>query len=317
MTQSIRTNPPAIELDAPAQTGTTAPESVASRLTIFAHATAFVLGFGLVFTLIGSAAGLLGQSLNAYLPIMRQFGAVLLVIFGLITIGVFSRLITFITQRTNLDTNPAAAGLVFVLVLFNQLLYSEKRVTGMHQISRNYGYLSSFLLGVSFSAGWVPCIGPILASIFFIAGNSATAGQGAALLGIYSLGLGIPFLITGAAFSSTTQVLRRFNRHVGIVSWIAGFFLFYVAYLLWSDSLAQLTTQFMFLNDWIFALEERVAATVGMDANIRHMSVISAAPLALLAGVISFLSPCVLPLVPAYIGYLSGTALRHRGPTDA
>jgi cytochrome c-type biogenesis protein len=233
----------------------------------------------------------------------------LLTIFGLITIGAFSWLIQTISRRTDLDQNPAAAGLVFVLNFFNQLLYSEKRVTGMHQVSRNYGYLSSLLLGVSFSAGWVPCIGPILASIFFIASDSQTAGQGAALLGIYSLGLGIPFLITGAAFTSTTQILRKLNRHAHIVSLIAGFFLFYVAYLLWTDSLVLLTTRFMFLNDWIFALEEQVTVSIGMDPNIRHMGVLAAAPLALLAGLISFLSPCVLPLVPAYIGYLSGTAI--------
>lgn len=298
-----------------AQTGSsgakdkTASSPAVSRLAIFSHAVAFVLGFGLIFTLIGSAAGLLGQSLNAYLPIIRQFGAILLVIFGLVTIGVFAWLARQIGKRTDLEANPAAAGLVYLLNFFNQLLYSERRVAGMHQVNRNYGYFSSLLLGVSFSAGWVPCIGPILASIFFIASDSATAGQGATLLAIYSLGLGIPFLITGAAFSNATQVLRRMNRHTHLVSWIAGFFLFYVAYLLWTDRLVMLTTQFMFLNDWIFALEEQITAGIGMDPNIRHMSVLSAAPLALLAGLISFLSPCVLPLVPAYIGYLSGTAI--------
>ena len=73
--------------------------------------------------------------------------------------------------------------------------------------------MSSALLGVAFSAGWVPCIGPILASIFFLAGNSATVAQGALLLAIYSLGLGIPFLITGAAFAATTNFLRKLNRH--------------------------------------------------------------------------------------------------------
>lgn len=318
MAQSVQPSQSSLELDSNTQAAPKAqaaasppPPIMASRWTIFSHAVAFVVGFGIIFTLIGSAAGLLGQSLNAYLPVIRQFGAILLFIFGLITIGVFSWLIRQISNRANLETNPAAAGLVYILNLFNQLLYSEKRITGMHQVNRNYGYLSSFLLGVSFSAGWIPCIGPILASIFFIASDSATAGQGATLLGIYSLGLGIPFLITGAAFSSTTQLLRRLNRHVHWVSIIAGFFLFYVAYLLWTDSLVLLTTRFMFLNDWIFALEEQVTAGIGIDGNIRHLSVIAAAPLALLAGLISFLSPCVLPLVPAYIGYLSGTALSN------
>lgn len=315
MAQSYTPQPPASQTPAASTpvsataSRSAAPASQAPRGVVFSHAVAFVLGFGVVFTLIGSAAGLLGQSLNSYLPVIRQLGAILLIVFGLVTIGVFSRIIGWISRKTDLTTNPAAAGLVSVLGFFNQLLYSERRVAGMHQVSRNYGYLSSFLLGVSFSAGWVPCIGPILASIFFIASDAATASQGATLLAIYSLGLGIPFLITGAAFSRTTGLLRRLNRHAHIVSIISGIFLFYVAWLLWSDSLAQLTTQFMFLNNWVIALEEQVTAGIGINPNIRNLSVLAAAPLALIAGLISFLSPCVLPLVPAYLGYLSGTAV--------
>jgi cytochrome c-type biogenesis protein len=300
-----------------ATTGTTstrrAPATLAteraSRLVVFTHAVAFVLGFGLVFTLLGSAAGLLGRSLNLYLPVIQRLGAVLLVIFGLTTLGVFRWLAQQVQSRTDVNQNPAAAALVSIFAFFDALLYTERRVTGMHQVSRRWGYLSSALLGVSFSAGWVPCIGPILASIFFLASDSATALQGAALLAFYSLGLGIPFLITGAAFSRATGVLRRLNRHAHIVSIISGLFLFYVAYLLWTDSLVLLTTRFYFLNDWIFALEDSVAASSGTGGDLIGMSVVAGAPLAFVAGLISFLSPCVLPLVPAYIGFLSSTAV--------
>lgn len=282
------------------------------RLTTFFHALAFVLGFGAVFTLIGSAAGLLGYSLNIYLPLIQRIGAVMLVIFALVTLGVFRWAVTQITRRVDLQTNPAAAALVSLLNFFNRLLYTERRVTEMHQVNRNWGYLSSAMLGVSFSAGWVPCVGPILASIFFLAQDSATAAQGAGLLAIYSLGLGIPFLITGAAFSSASAFLRRLNRHANVVSIISGIFLLYVAYLLWSDSLVLLTTQFFFLNEWVFALEEWVSGTSGTGGDLISLNFIAAAPLALIAGLISFISPCVLPLVPAYIGYLSGTAVSGR-----
>lgn len=282
-----------------------------SRLAIFLHALAFVLGFAAVFTLIGSAAGLLGHSINRYLPYIQRFGAILLVLFALITLGVFRWLIQKLTERPELRRNPAAVALVGILEFFNTLLYTERRVTEMHNVNRSWGYLSSALLGVSFSAGWLPCVGPILASIFFLAQNSATAGQGAALLAIYSLGLGIPFLITGAAFSNVSRWLRRLNRHANIVSIISGIFLFYVAYLLWTDSLARLTTRFMFLNEWVFALEDWVSVSSGTGGDIISLSFVAAAPLALIAGLISFISPCVLPLVPAYIGYLSGAAVSN------
>ena len=285
------------------------PAGRTNRPLVFLHAVAFVVGFGVVFTLVGSAAGLLGHSLNRYLPIVQRFGAIMLVIFGLTTLGAFRWLSAQLRSRTDLNANPAAAALVSIFDFFDALLYTEKRVVGLHQVNRSWGLLSSALLGVSFSAGWVPCIGPILGSVLFLAGDTATVGRGAALLAIYSLGLGIPFLITGAAFSSVAPTLRRLNRHAHIVGIISGLFLFYVAWLLWTDRLAALTTQFSSLNEWVFALEDSLALSSSTGGDLIHATIAAGAPLALIAGLISFLSPCVLPLVPAYIGYLSGTAV--------
>ena len=282
----------------------------ASRLNVFMHALFFVLGFTAVFTLIGSAAGLLGRNLDyELLRNLQRFGAIMLVIFALVTLGVFNWIIKKINESTDLDENPAAAALVSVLNFFNSLLYTERRVADMHKVKKGWGYASSALLGVTFSAGWVPCVGPILASILFLATDGTTVAQGASLLAIYSLGLGIPFLITGAAFSTMTGLLRRMNRHAHIVSIISGIFLLYVAYLLWTGSLVTLTTQFAFLNEWVFKLEETLIGSSATAANIANTPVVAAAPLAFFAGLISFISPCVLPLVPAYIGYLSGAAV--------
>lgn len=303
---------------APAATVRTRPlvQREGNRLVIFLHSLAFVLGFATVFTLIGSAVGLLGQGLNQYLPTIQRLGAILLVIFALVTLGVFRWLVDLIRRKVDLRTNPAAEALVSVLDFFNALLYTEKRVADMHRVNRGWGYASSFLLGVSFSAGWVPCVGPILASILFLASDSATAGQGASLLAIYSLGLGIPFLLTGAAFGTATGMLRRINRHANIVGIISGIFLLFVAYLLWTGTLATLTTRFdavnrliFAMNDWVLAGEDWVSSLAGAGSDLFSLSLLGAAPLALFAGIISFLSPCVLPLVPAYIGYLSGAAV--------
>ena len=294
-----------LQADRQATGGQTAP---VSRSSTFLHALAFVLGFGAIFTLLGSAAGLLGQSLNSYLPLIQRFGAILLLLFGLTTIGIVGWIVNRVQANEKLVANPAVAALLDILRFLNALMYTERRVADLHKVKRGWGYLSSALMGVSFSAGWVPCVGPILASILFLASDSATAAQGALLLAIYSLGLGLPFLITGAAFSRATLVLRSLNRHANIVSIVSGIFLLYVGWLLWSDQLTSLTTQFAFLNKWVFVLEEFVSESVGVNAAFGG-GALSAAPLAFVAGIISFISPCVLPLIPAYIGYLSGAAL--------
>jgi cytochrome c-type biogenesis protein len=292
------------------------PPTSNNRGLIFLHALAFVLGFGIVFTLLGLTASFLGQQMREFAPVIQRLGAILLFIFGLTTLGVFRWLVTRIHQSTDLHANPAAAALVSILEFFNNLLYTEKRISEMHNVSRGWGLLSSLLLGVSFSAGWVPCIGPILSSILWIAGDSDRVGAGAALLAIYSLGLGIPFLLTGAAFGTATGFLRRLNRHAHLVSIISGIFLLYVAYLLWSDTLILLTSRFTALTNWLLDLEYAVIDPSDAESTVNNLTVVGGAPLAFFAGLISFLSPCVLPLVPAYLGFLSSAAVGNTRSAD-
>jgi cytochrome c-type biogenesis protein len=268
-----------------------------------------VLGFGVVFTLLGAAVGLMGRSLNAWMPLLQKIGAVLLVIFALVTLGVISRLSNWIKSAFDVETNAAAAALVGILDWLNGTMYTERRVTDMHEVHRGWGYATSFMLGVSFAAGWVPCIGPILASILFLASDSATVWQGTILLAVYSMGLAIPFLITGLFFNRMTPFLRRLNQHSGIVSLVTGVLLLYVAYLLWFDKLGSLTNQFAILNQWVLGIEEWFGVVTGTAGDVTSVSVLSALPIAFFAGLLSFISPCVLPLVPAYIGYLTSTAV--------
>lgn len=292
------------------QTATMAPPAVQIRWShTFLHSLAFVVGFGLIFTLLGSAAGLMGRNLNYLLPVVQKIGAVLLVFFALVITGLVNRLAIGLRARMDLAANPAAALLVRGLDWANGLFYTERRVAQMHEVRQGWGYLSSILMGVSFSAGWVPCVGPILASILFLAGDTATVVTGASLLAIFSLGLGIPFLVTGAAFGTVSGWLRRLNRHTGIISYVSGVFLVAVAYLLWQDQLVRLTASFGVLNVITLQWEEWFTETLGLTLNL-DASLVASAPLAFFAGLIGFFSPCVLPLIPAYIGYLSGTSLR-------
>jgi cytochrome c-type biogenesis protein len=138
-------------------------------------------------------------------------------------------------------------------------------------------------------------VGPILAGILLLASQSQTAWQGALLLGAYSFGLGIPFLIAGALFSRLTVYLPQFYRYLPTISIISGILLFLIAVLMFTNSLAQLAAFGSF-----FSLEAGLA--VESASNISLL-------LAFVAGLVSFLSPCVLPLVPAYLGYLSGATL--------
>ncbi|RME43503.1 MAG: hypothetical protein D6791_15290 [Chloroflexi bacterium] len=160
-------------------------------------------------------------------------------------------------------------------------------------------YGRSALVGVVFAAGWTPCVGPILASIFLLASQAATVGQGALLLAFYSLGLGIPFLITGALFSKVTAYLPRFYKYLPAISVISAILLIVIALLLFTGSLARLS-QAGFLFEGIYQFEESLVPESASQISLA---------IAFIAGLISFLSPCVLPLVPAYLGYLSGAAI--------
>jgi cytochrome c-type biogenesis protein len=289
----------------------------APRHVVFLHSLFFVLGFTIVFTLAGAAVGLFGSTLNQHL--LMQVGAIVLTIFALATLGFFRWLVRVISQRMDLNNNPAAAALVSIIDFPNKLLYTEKRVAGMSDVNRGWGYLSSLTMGLAFAAGWTPCIGPILGSILLLGMSSQTVWQSVGMLLIYSAGLGVPFLLTGVAFGSMSRYLRKLNRYAGVVSIISGIFMLYVAFLLWSGQLGSLTTQYPVLNnlmlqmnDVVLGAEDWLGDVTGSGGNPLAASALVSGLLAFSAGLLSFLSPCVLPLVPAYIGYLSGAVVGAR-----
>jgi cytochrome c-type biogenesis protein len=157
--------------------------------------------------------------------------------------------------------------------------------------------VSSFLLGVFFAAGWSPCVGIILSSIFAVA---ATQGARAGVLFFfYALGLGIPFILTALAFSWAAPFLRRMNRHLGIISAISGVFLIVVGVMLLTDQFVRLAT--------ILPIYEP-----GLDSSgqVSEVPLVFGIFIAAFGGLLSFLSPCVMPLVPGYLGYLTGTVVQ-------
>jgi len=267
------------------------------RWTTFFHALAFVLGFSAVFVLLGASVAFVGYALNTYMPTFVKIGGLILILFGLYVAGSLTWIADRVRAAGGEQSAVGRAYLAFVDGLA-RLMYTEGRVQA--RADPRFGYLSSFVMGVFFSAGWIPCVGPVLSAIYLLASDTQTVAQGALLLLAYSAGLGIPFLLTGAALSSATGFLRRLNRHMGIISKITGAFLIVVGILLFMDRLAALST-------WIIA--RLGTGLAGLELGGASSSAVVTLPIALAAGVLSFLSPCVLPLIPAYIGYLSGTAV--------
>ncbi len=197
----------------------TGQEEERGRAATVWQALLFVLGFSSVFIVLGASAGLLGSGLNAYLPLLRQVGGLVLIVFGLHVMGVVK--IPLLYREKRLDYRP------------------ERR-----------GWAASFLVGMVFALGWTPCVGPILAAILLLASDSATVGQGALLLTVYSIGLGLPFLATALALGSATRLLKRMNRYYHAIEIVSGLFLIIMGVLLFTNSLQRLVGLFY----WVPAL---------------------------------------------------------------
>ncbi len=161
----------------------------AMRARVMAGAVAFVLGFTTVFVALGAGASTIGQLVRAHLDTLS-------IIAGLVII---------------------AMGLHFLGILRIGLLYREARVQ-----TSGVGLAGSYVMGLAFAFGWTPCIGPVLGVILALAGTSDTVGAGAALLAVYSAGLGIPFLLAAFFVGPFMNWLSGFRRHLHRVEQIMG-----------------------------------------------------------------------------------------------
>lgn len=173
------------------------------RWITFTHGLAFVLGFSLVFITLGVAASVAGRFLYDLRFWLAKIGGVIVAIFGLHMIGVFR--IPFLEYDVRVHTLP----------------------------DRRLGYLSSVLMGVFFSAGWAPCVGPVLGAILTLALNGGDLILGTKLLTSYSAGLAIPFLVAALGIGWVTNTLRRHAKTMhyveiamGVVLVIVGIMLF-------------------------------------------------------------------------------------------
>jgi len=179
---------------------------------------------------------------------------------------------------------------IFGILLIASLKYSIPFLRTEHKFKvkrfRN-SYATSFVFGTAFAVGWTPCVGFILGAIYALAATSP--GAGFALLLAYSLGLGIPFLIAGAFFSRFSGFLQRSQGLLKYFNFIGGFFLIVLGLIVVTNYIGIIST---FL--------------VSADASVSVTGQLNFA-IAFIAGLLSFLSPCILPLVPAFLSYMAGT----------
>lgn len=245
---------------------TAAAPSLSRRFNTFLHALAFVFGFSLVFILgWGGAATVFGQFFAQYKTIIGQIGGVIVIVFGLFTLGVLK--IPWLYYDTRPEWKPA----------------------------RRYSLASSSLMGVFFAAGWTPCIGTTLGAILTLGFSQETSGQAMLLSSGYALGLGLPFLAIGFGMDRAFDLVRRLRRYQRAIQIASGLLLIIIGILLVAGRMNMIA---------IWAQQQGYYLDLPLGA-----AAVPSYLVAILAGLISFLSPCVLPLVPAYVGYLSGQAV--------
>jgi cytochrome c-type biogenesis protein len=199
-----------------------------SRWLAVRHAAAYVVGFGLIFTLLGVTASFAGGPLFGSLELLRQVGGVILVVMGLSLAGVLRvPVLDRVWRPLESGAASAVAGPTGTISLarpgsaFGGASSSGERL-GRRLVGGRAGLAASFGLGAIFAVGWTPCIGIILGGILTLAATSGSTLQGGLLLLGYSLGLGIPFLALGAVYDRAPAILRPLVRHGRAVSLVGG-----------------------------------------------------------------------------------------------
>ncbi len=168
-----------------------APVAMRHKAYVMLTGLLFVLGFTTVFVLLGATASAAGQVLRTHFDLLSKIAGLMVIIMGLHFLGVFK--IAFLGREAR-----------------------------YHHQSSGVSLFGAYFIGLAFAFGWTPCIGPILAAILSVAGSEENVTRGMLLLGSYSLGLGVPFLIATYSMDTFLGFSRRFRRHLPVVEKIMG-----------------------------------------------------------------------------------------------
>jgi cytochrome c-type biogenesis protein len=186
---------------------------------------AFILGFSVIFVLLGATATAFGKFLLSKFYLISKISGIIVIILGLHFLGLFEKYLQFLNY--------------------------EKR---FHVRKIQVGILGSFVVGLAFAFGWTPCVGPILGPILFLAGGQDSVGQGILLLSVYSLGLGVPFLLTAIATHTFLNMFNKLKRHFQVLQVISGVFLIIIGIMIFTGKFSVLATKLIEWFPWLSRL---------------------------------------------------------------
>lgn len=180
----------------------------------FLSSVFFVLGFSVVFVSLGASATAVGKFLSDNMNVISKVAGVIIVLFGLHMTGIFK--IKFLNYEAKLKTQGKPLGLI-----------------------------GAFIIGFAFAFGWTPCIGPVLATILVLASQQETVKQGILLLSVYSLGLGIPFILTSLSINLFFKWFSKIRKHLNVVEIVSGVILILLGILIFTNSLGLVSAYIM------------------------------------------------------------------------
>jgi cytochrome c-type biogenesis protein len=233
---------------------------------IFINSVFFVLGFSVVFSLVGVLLQSVFSNVSFAAQIwLARIGGAIIILFGLYLLGLIK--IGFLAREHKIEV--------------------KKKFKSQ--------YATSFVFGAAFAVGWTPCIGAILGAILTLAVTQP--GSAFFLMLSYSLGLGIPFLIVGAFTNKAQKFISKAGKWLRYVNYAFGILLIILGILVFVNQLSRIAS-FAFASNFLIALDFGSGLGAGGGLNVL---------IAFVAGIVSFLSPCVLPLIPAFLAYLGTT----------
>jgi len=183
--------------------------------TIIISSLFFIMGFSLIFILLGATATFIGSFLLEKAFILKKIGGIIIIIFGIHMSGLYR--IKFLDYEKRVYTKTKPVNII----------------------------LGPFLMGLAFAFGWTPCIGPILAGILVYAGTQETVYQGILLLTVYSAGLGIPFLLTAVAITKFYSFSNKIKKHFKTIEIAGGALLMLIGGLMLTDSFQKIVSYFL------------------------------------------------------------------------